>query len=352
MHCSRKVSHRKGTTMNLTWKQYDLQLKYTFRISRSARDVAPVVILTLEHDGIIAYGEASPTKRYGEDLQTIDTFFRSLDLSRYESPLQLEDILAYVDAAAPGNTSAKCAVDLALHDWIGKKLGVPLYQLWGLNPTKTAQCSFTIAIDSKEVVEQKVREAEEYPVLKVKVGLDNDEEMISTIRKITDKVLYVDANEGWKDRNLALERIKWLKDQNVEFVEQPMPAAQFDDLCWLREHSDLPLIADESVLRLSEIPKLAKAFDGINIKLMKCTGVREAMRMINTARALEMKVMMGCMIETAVGISAGAHLGPLLDYADLDGNVLISNDPFDGVRNIKGRLDLNTLPGLGVTLKA
>jgi L-alanine-DL-glutamate epimerase-like enolase superfamily enzyme len=337
--------------MKLSWKQYDLQLKHTFRISRSARDIAPVIILQLDHDGITAYGEASPTKRYGESLETIDAFFRSLDLSRFESPMQLEEILSYVDLAATGNTSAKCAVDLALHDWVGKKLGVPLYQLWGLNPAKTAQCSFTIAIDTKEIVEQKVREAEEFPILKVKVGLDNDQEMIETIRNVTDKVLYVDANEGWKDKHLALERIKWLKDQNVEFVEQPMPAEQFEDLKWLRDKSDLPLIADESVLRLSEVPKLAEAFDGINIKLMKCTGVREAIRMINTARALNMKVMMGCMIETAVGISAGAHLAPLLDYADLDGNVLISNDPFDGVRNINGKLTLNNKPGLGVTLR-
>lgn len=338
--------------MKLSWKQYDLHLKHTFRISRSARDIAPVIVLTLEHDGITAYGEASPTKRYGEDLATIDTFFRSLELDRFDSPFQLEEILAYVDAKAPGNTSAKCAVDLALHDWVGKKLGVPLYKLWGLEKSKAAQCSFTIAIDSKEVVKQKVLEAEEYPILKVKVGLDNDKEMIETIRSVTDKVLYVDANEGWKDRTVALERIKYLKDQNVEFVEQPMPADQFDDLCWLRDKSDLPIIADESVLRLSEVPRLAQAFDGINIKLMKCTGVREAMRMINTARALNMKVMMGCMIETAVGISAGAHLAPLLDYADLDGNVLISDDPFDGVRNIGGKLELNDLPGLGVTLRA
>ena len=337
--------------MKLSWKQYDLQLKHTFRISRSARDVASVIILEFEHDGIVGYGEASPAKRYGETLETIDSFFRKINFERFDSPLLLEDILNYTDSIELGNTSAKCAVDLALHDWVGKKLGVPLYKLWGLNPDKTAKCSFTIAIDSKEVVEQKVHEAEEYPILKVKVGLDNDKEMITTIRSITDKVLYVDANEGWKDKHLALERIKWLKDQNVEFVEQPMPADQFDDIKWLRDRSDLPLIADESVLRLSEVPKLAEAFDGINIKLMKCTGVREAMRMISTAKALNMKIMMGCMIETAVGVSAGAHLSPLLDYADLDGNVLITNDPFDGVRNIRGELKLNNKPGLGVTLK-
>lgn len=337
--------------MKLTWKQYDLHLKHTFRISRSASDVAKVIVVQFEHDGIIGYGEASPTKRYGESVETIPVFLQKINFAKFESPFQLEDILNYVESIEAGNTSAKCAVDLALHDWIGKKLNVPLYQLWGLSPAKTVKSSFTIAIDSKEVVEQKVREAEEFPILKVKVGSDNDEEMINTIRKITDKVLYVDANEGWKDKHLALERIQWLKDQNVEFVEQPMPAANFDDLKWLRDKSPLPLIADESVLRLREVPKLAEAFDGINIKLMKCTGLREAMRMINTARALKMKIMMGCMIETAVGISAGAHLSPLLDYADLDGNVLISDDPFNGVRNVKGELKLNNKPGLGVSLK-
>lgn len=337
--------------MNLTWKQYDLHLKHTFRISRSASDVAKVIIVQCEHDGITGYGEASPTKRYGESVETIHQFLQKLNFSRFDSPFQLEDILNYVDSIGTGNTSAKCAIDLALHDWVGKKLNIPLYQLWGLTAAKSAKSSFTIAIDSKEVVEQKVREAEEFPILKVKVGADNDEEMITTIRKITDKVLYVDANEGWKDKYLALERIKWLKDQNVEFVEQPMPSSQLDDMKWLRDKSDLPLIADESVLRLQEIPTLAGAFDGINIKLMKCTGLREAMRMISAAKALHMKVMMGCMIETAVGISAGAHLSPLLDYADLDGNVLISDDPFDGVRNIKGELRLSEKPGLGVSLK-
>lgn len=337
--------------MKLSWKQYDLALKHTFRISRSASDTAKVIIVELEHDGIVGYGEASPTKRYGESVETIPLFLQKLDLSRFESPMLTEDILTYVDAIEQGNTSAKCSVDIALHDWIGKKLNMPLYKLWGLNPARAAVSSFTIAIDTKEIVEQKVREAEDFPILKVKVGADNDEEMITTIRKLTDKVLYVDANEGWKDRQTALERVKWLKDQNIGFIEQPMPAAQLDDIQWLRERSDIPLMADESVLRLEEIPKLAQAFDGINIKLMKCTGLREAMRMINTARALNMKVMMGCMIETAVGISAGSHLAPLLDYADLDGNVLISNDPFDGVRNTKGNLTLSDKPGLGVSLR-
>lgn len=336
--------------MKLTWKKYDLQLKHTFRISRSARDIAPVVILLLEHDGITAYGEASPSSRYGETVETVEAFFAKINLQRFDSLFLIDDILKYVDSIATGNTSAKCAVDLALHDWIGKKLQVPLWKMWGLNPSKVPLCSFTIAIDSKEIVEKKVREAEEFPILKVKVGLDNDKEMIETIRNITDKPLYVDANEGWKTREKALESVRWLQEQNVAFVEQPMPAAQFDDIRWLRDNSTMPLIGDESVLRLSDIPKLAEAYSGINIKLMKCTGLREATKMIHTAQATGLKIMMGCMIETAVGISAGAQLGPLLDYCDLDGNVLISNDPFDGVRNIKGKMQLSDKPGLGATL--
>ncbi|MDD8018066.1 MAG: dipeptide epimerase [Bacteroidota bacterium] len=335
--------------MKLSWKQYDLHLKHTFRISRSARDTASVMIVSFEHEGIVGYGEASPSSRYGESLETLVNFLSLINFEKFESPFLLDDILRYSETLLPGNSSAKCAVDIALHDWIGKKLGVPLHQMWGLNPKKIPLCSFTIAIDSKEAVEQKVREAEEYPILKVKLGLDNDKEMIDTIRKITDKPLYVDANEGWKTRERALESVKWLKKQNVVFIEQPMPASQFSDLQWLRDHSELPLIADESVVRLSDIPMLAQAFDGINIKLMKCTGLREALKMIHTAQAAGLKVMMGCMIETAVGISAAAQLGPLLDYCDLDGNVLITDDPFDGVRNTKGRLILNGKPGIGAT---
>ena len=335
--------------MKLSWKQYDLKLKHVFRIARSEEAVAPVVIVELTHDGITGHGEASPSGRYHESPESVVAFLKKIDLTKFSDPFVIEKILAYVDGIAAENTSAKCAVDIALHDWVGKKLGAPLYKLWGLDKSKTPLCSFTIGIDSKDVVAQKVREAGEYPVLKIKAGLDNDKEMIATIRKITDKVLRVDANEGWKKKELALERIKWLKDQNVEFIEQPMPAAQFDDIKWLRDRVDMPIIADESVIRLSDLPMLAQAYDGINIKLMKCTGVREALRMIHTARALNMKIMMGCMIESAVAISAAAHLSPLIDYADLDGNVLITNDPFDGVRCIKGRLTLSDKPGFGIT---
>lgn len=337
--------------MKLAWKQYNLQLKHTFRIARNARDFVPVVILTLEHDGIISYGEASPNVRYGEDVETLNDFFSKVDLSKFDSPFAIDEILQYVDSIAVGNNSAKCAIDIALHDWVGKNLKIPLWKMWGLNPADAPLSSFTIAIDTKEIVQQKVMEAVDFPILKIKVGLENDHEMIDAIREITDKPLYVDANEGWKTREKALESVKWLKDKNIVFIEQPMPAEQFDNTKWLRDHSEIPLIADESVHHLSDVPKLAEAFDGINIKLMKSAGLREATRMIHTAKALKMKVMMGCMIETAVGISAAAQLSPMLDYCDLDGNVLISNDPFDGCRNFKGKLELTEKAGLGVSPK-
>lgn len=337
--------------MKLSWKSYDLRLKHVFRIARNARETVPVMILSLEHDGIIAYGEASPNVRYGENIETLNAFFEKVDLEQFDSPFAVDEILRYVNSIAVGNNSAKCAVDLALHDWIGKKLNAPLWQMWGLNPKNAPLSSFTIAIDTKEIIRQKVLEAKDFPILKIKVGLENDREMIETIREITDKPLYVDANEGWKTREKAVESVRWLKDKNIVFIEQPMPAEQFEDIKFLRDHSEIPLIADESVHHLEDVPKLAEAFDGINIKLMKSGGLREATRMIHAAKALKMKVMMGCMIETAVGISAAAQLTPLLDYCDLDGNVLISNDPFDGCRNIKGRLELTEKAGLGVSPK-
>ncbi|MDE3058665.1 MAG: dipeptide epimerase [Bacteroidota bacterium] len=343
--------------MKLSWKQFDLHLRHAFRISRGVEIVDPVMIVSFEHDGIAGFGEASPTPRYHETIETVAAFLKRVDLSRFDDPFQTEDILLYVQSLTPvgsplgENTSAKCAVDIALHDWIGKKLNVPLYKLLGLDKSKTALSSFTIGIDSPDMLIKKIREAEEYPVLKIKLGMENDRETIKTIRSATDKVLRVDANEGWTTKELALERIKWLQDENVEFVEQPMPAAQLDDMKWLRAKITMPLIADENVIGLRDIPKLGDAFDGINIKLMKCTGIREAVRMIHTARAMNMKIMMGCMIETAVAISAAAHLSPLLDYADLDGNVLITDDPFDGVRNVRGKLELNDKPGLGVVLR-
>jgi len=334
--------------MRLGSSRFDLKLKHPFTISRGSRDVSPVVFVQIEHDGIVGFGEAAPSNRYGESVETVEAFFAKLDVRRFVDPFQLESILDYVDGIAADNTSAKAAIDIALHDWIGKKVGLPLYKYWGLDKQKAPLTSMTIGIDEPEMIQRKVREAEEYPILKIKLGRANDEAVIRAIRQVTKKALRVDANEGWKTKEVALEKIKWLEQEGVEFVEQPLPAGDLAGTAWLRDRVNLPLIADENSIRLSDVSRLQGVFDGINIKLMKCTGLREALKMVHTARACGLKVMVGCMIESSVGISAAAQLSPLIDYADLDGNVLISNDPFDGVKIIEGKLALPDRPGIGV----
>ena len=338
--------------MQLGSSRFDLKLKHTFTISRGSRDVSPVVFLEIEHAGIVGFGEAAPSNRYGESVETVEAFFAKLDVRRFVDPFQLESILDYVDGIAADNTSAKAAIDIALHDWIGKKVGLPLYKYWGLDKQKALLTSMTIGIDEPEMIQRKVREAEEYPILKIKLGRANDEAVIRAIRQVTKKALRVDANEGWKTKEVALEKINWLEQEGVEFVEQPLPAGDLAGTAWLRDRVNLPLIADENSIRLSDVSRLQGVFDGINIKLMKCTGLREALKMVHTARACGLKVMVGCMIESSVGISAAAQFSPLIDYADLDGNVLISNDPFDGVKIIEGKLALPDRPGIGVVKRS
>lgn len=283
----------------------------------------------------------------GESHETAREFLSKVDLTKFDDPFTLEDILAAIDALAPGNDAAKAAVDIALHDWLGKKMGYPWYKIWGLNPSKTPVTTFTIGIDTKEIVRQKVKEADEFKVLKVKLGRENDKEMIETIREVTDKPLRVDINQGWTDRNTALTMIEWLAKRGVEFIEQPMPKDRLDDMAWLRSKSPLPIVGDESVVRLADIRKAYGVFDGINVKLMKSTGMREAYKMITVAKGLGMKVMLGCMTETSCAISAAAQLSPLVDWADLDGAVLIKNDLFRGASIVDGKVTLTTLPGIG-----
>ena len=248
-----------------------------------------------------------------------------------------------------GDRAAKAAVDIALHDLVGKLLGAPWYRIWGLDPSKAPDTTFTIGIDTPEVVREKTREcADRFNILKVKVGLDNDKEMIRTIREITDLPIAVDANQGWKDRSMALDEIYWLKENGIVMVEQPMPKERIDDNAWITERSPLPIFADEAIQRLTDIPSVKGAYHGINIKLMKCTGMREAWKMLNYARAEGMKVMIGCMTETSCAVSAAAQLSPAVDFADLDGNLLISNDLFDGMKVKAGRIVLPDRPGIGI----
>lgn len=336
--------------MKITTARTKLELRYTFRIARSADDVRESVLVRLDDEGTFGLGEAAPMTRYGQSAGSAQEALEGLEPALLEPSAHIGDILDRCAETLGGQHAALAAVDIALHDLLGKRLGAPLYAVLGLNPDRTPVTSFTIGIDRPDVIEDKVREAEDFPVLKVKMGLENDREIMERIRTVTDRTVRVDANEGWT-REEALEKAEWLSGQNVEFIEQPLPAGNPDDMRWLAERSPLPLFADESVLGLEDIPKLRGLFHGINIKLMKCGGVRETLRMIHTARACGMKIMLGCTIESSVGITAAAHLSPLVDYADLDGNILITNDPAVGVVNAAGKLVLPKGDGLGVTLQ-
>ncbi len=337
--------------MHMKFFPYELELTHTFTVSSYSRKSTPDVQVEIEYEGITGYGEASMPPYLGQSVASVTAFLEKVDLSQFADPFQLEDILSYIDGLSEGDSAAKAAVDIALHDLVGKLIGQPWYRLWGLDAAKAPSTTYTIGIDTPEVVKEKTLEAAgRFNILKVKVGLDSDQEMIRTIRSVTDVPLAVDANQGWKDRSKALDEIHWLASQGVVMVEQPLPVDRLDDTAWLTERSPLPIFADESIQRLRDIPSLAGAFSGINIKLMKCTGMREAWKMVTLARALGMKVMVGCMTETSCAVSAAAQLSPAVDFADLDGNLLISNDRFRGVQVVSGKLTLPDAPGIGISL--
>ena len=335
--------------MKLSFRPYELKLAHVFTVSSYSRTSTPGIQLQIDYEGVTGYGEASMPQYLGQSVESVSRFLARVDLSRFSDPFQLDDILAYVDPLSPGDTAAKAAVDIALHDLVGKLLGAPWYRIWGLNPEKAPSTTFTIGIDTPDVVRVKTREcADKFKILKVKVGLDNDREMIRTIREITDLPLAVDANQGWKDRDKALDDIFWLKEHGVVMIEQPMAKENMDDNAWITEHSPLPIFADEAVQRLADIPGIKGAYHGINIKLMKCSGMREAWKMANYAKAEGMRVMVGCMTETSCAVSAAAQLSPLADFADLDGNLLITNDLFDGMQVVNGKITLPDRPGIGI----
>lgn len=340
-------TNSKGLKLSYEIKQ--LNLRHTWTIARGSTDFKRNVFVTLERDGVLGYGEAAPNVRYNESPEsTVALIKRAIPLFESRDPWNFVDLGHAIQKLEPGQSAAKAALNIALMDWVVKSLGIPMYKYFGLDKNKIPITTFSIGLDAPEAVRQKVREAEDCPILKIKVGRENDEEIIDVVRSVTNKPLRVDANEGWKSKEEALEKIQWLKTQGVEFVEQPLPSSMVEETRWLRERVDIPIIADESVKSTIDIPKLAAAFDGINIKLMKSGGLQEAMRMIWMAKSLGMKIMLGCMIESSVAISAAASLSPLVDYADLDSTLLISNDPFSGVKVKEGRLILNEKPGIGV----
>ncbi len=325
-----------------------LRTRHPFFIARGGSSDYRVVWVRLrDENGIEGWGEADPSSYYGETVDTVLVALRQLAFQLPDDPFQLERAEARFAVVTPGNAAARAALSAALHDLVGKRLGLPVWKLWGLDPTKAPRSSFTIGLDTPERMQAKVAEAAQYPILKIKLGTDRDEEILRTIRDATDKPIRVDANAGWT-RERAIAMLPMLREFGVEFVEQPLDPADLEGIALVRRRGILPIIVDESCIIATDIPRVAAAADGINIKLAKCGSLREALRMIATARAHGMLVMVGCMIESSLGISAAAQLTPLVDAADLDGAALTANDPFVGATIDRGQICLPDLPGLGV----
>lgn len=335
--------------MHLSFEPYELKLKHVFTVSSFSRSTTPDVQVRIDYDGYTGYGEASMPPYLGQTVESVCSFLKKVDLEQFPDPFCIDDILTYIDSLSDGDSAAKAAVDIALHDLVGKIIGAPWHRMLGLNPEKTPNTTYTIGIDTDEMVKLKTREvAGQFKILKVKLGTPRDREMIRAIREVSDLPIAVDVNQGWKNKKKALDEIFWLKEQGIVMVEQPMPKEMLDANAWLTERSPLPTFADEAIQRLKDIPAIKGAYTGINIKLMKCTGMREAWKMMNYARAEGMKVMIGCMTETSCAIAAAAQLSPAVDFADLDGNLLITNDIFRGTTVVDGKITLNQLPGIGI----
>lgn len=335
--------------VTLKYYPYELKLKHAFNLAVMSRTSTPGVQVEITIDSVTGYGEASMPPYLGESVESVTAFMSRLNPQRLSNPFAFEEIHAYMDSVAPGNHAAKAAIDIALHDLTGKLTGRPWYQIWGLNPTDAPCTSFTITNDTPQILANKLKEAEPYKILKVKMGVPGDRELIEWIRSHTDKPLCVDVNQGWKSPQEALDNILWLAERNVIFIEQPLDKNDMAGHKWLKDRSPLPIIADEAVHTSADIPGLAESYDGVNIKLMKCGGMHDAYKMAILAKALGMKVMIGCMTETSCAVSAAAQLAPLADWVDLDGNLLIANDIFDGMKIVNGRVTLNTEPGIGIS---
>ncbi len=323
----------------------DLPLKHPFKIARGETSVAKTATLRVGWNGHEGLGEAVPISRYHESVQSVLAYFAEHPL-QISNPYLLDDILS--DAIPP---AARCALDLALHDLIGKDLGKPLYALLGLDPAKTPVTSFTIGIADPQTTIAKVDEVRDHPLLKVKLGTGSADADIATIELIRSRytgTIRIDANEGW-DVPTAIRVLREIERFDIEFCEQPLPAGSPQALRQVRESVHIPIVTDEDSCTAADLPKLYGCVDGINVKLVKCGGIRPALAMIHTARAMGLKVMLGCMVESQISASAAAHLSPLVDWADIDGPFLTACDPFDGITYAGGKIMLNSKPGLGVT---
>jgi L-alanine-DL-glutamate epimerase-like enolase superfamily enzyme len=326
----------------------ELRTKHPFVIARGGQsDHRTVWVRLTDGDGLEGWGEAAPSKFYGETADSVVAALRLYGTMLPDDPFKIDQAERSWAARLRGNAAARAALSSALHDLVGKRLGVPVYRLWGLDPCEAPKSTFTIGLDAPERIKAKVREAEEFPILKVKLGTERDVEILRAIRDATDKELRVDANCGWTVKR-ALRMLPILDDFGVTVLEQPLPPHDHDGLAVVTAQADIPVIADESCLTAVDIPPLIGKVDGINIKLAKCGGLPEALRMIAVARAHGLMVMVGCMIESSLGITAAAHVTPLVDIVDLDGAALLADDPFVGARIDGGQVTLPSEPGLGV----
>jgi L-Ala-D/L-Glu epimerase len=337
--------------MRLTYLPFELTLKHPFTIAKFSRTSTPLMLVQIEYEGYMGHGEASMVPYMGESHDTAADFLHKVDVKKFKYPFDFAAILNYLDSLAPGNPAVKAAIDIALHDLDGKIKQQPCWQLLGSNPALMPVTSFTIGIDEPEVIRQKVKEAEDFKVIKVKLGRDNDKELIETIRQATDKPFYVDANQGWTNKEKTLDLVHWLHEQGVQLIEQPMAKTDIDANAWLTEHSPVPLIGDEAVQRLPDVEKAKGVYHGINIKLMKSAGMYEAQQMIIKARELDLKILIGCMSETSCATLAAAALAPQCDWADLDGPFLTTNNPYQTPDFVDGKYVLNDEDGLGIELK-
>ncbi|SHM70024.1 dipeptide epimerase [Mucilaginibacter sp. OK098] len=336
--------------MKLTYQPFELLLKRTFTIAKFSRTSTPVMLIQIEHEGKTGYGEASMVPYMGESFETATDFLSKVDVTQFQYPFNFETIIAYLDSIAPGNPAIKAGIDIALHDLDGKLQNKPCWQLLGSDPLKMPATSFTIGIDTPEVIIQKVKEAPDCKIIKVKLGRDSDRELIKTIRSVTDKPLFVDANQGWTDLEQSLDLIYWLHEQGVLLIEQPMLKTDLYSNAWLTERSPIPLIGDEAVQRLADVEKAKGVYHGINIKLMKSAGMYEAHQMILKAKELGLKLMIGCMSETSCATLAGIALAPQCDWADLDGPFLTSNNPYKMPEFVGEKWVLGNDAGLGIKI--
>jgi L-Ala-D/L-Glu epimerase len=339
--------------MKLSIKPYSLDFRHPFGVSSNTRHNTISVFVRLEVAGHTGYGEACIPEYLGESVTDTIVFLETAAtlLSPVETGFDAVKLIKEIDGLSEKNNAAKAALDIALHDLYGKIAGKPFYELAGMGKSEPMSTSFTIGIDKESKLEQKIIEATDFSILKIKAGTADDTRLIRQIRKFTTKPLYVDVNQGWRDRHHVINMIGWMKEEGVILIEQPMPSKMNADMPWVKERSALPIIADESVKRLSDLELLKDSFTGINIKLMKCTGLSEALHMISRARELNMKILLGCMAESTCATAAMAQLMKLADYIDLDAPNLYKNDPFEGLTYRHGKVMLNDWPGIGVRMR-